>query len=54
MTYIPQMYKALVPLVVAGALTVLSQLSITPDMTVEQALTLVATSLGVWLVPNKK
>ena len=48
------MYKALVPLVVTIVLGGLAYADITPEMTVEQAVTLVITSALVWLVPNKK
>lgn len=45
--------KALVPLVVMGALTALGALGVTGEMTVEQAVTLVATSALVWFKRNK-
>jgi hypothetical protein len=46
--------KAIVPLAVGGLLTLLSQAGITPDMTVEQMLTLVLTAASVWIVPNRQ
>lgn len=54
MNYIPQIYKALVPIVVGLALTALSYVGIADKMTVEEALTTLATSCLIWLVPNKK
>lgn len=45
--------KALVPLAVLGGLAVLGVVGVTGDMTVEQALTLVSTSVLVWLKRNK-
>lgn len=50
--YLPQMKKALVPLAVGGALTVLGLIGITGEMTVKEAITLVVTSALVWLVRN--
>jgi hypothetical protein len=54
MNYLPQMYKALVPVVVGAALTALSYLGITGQMTIEEVLTFAVTAGLVWLVPNKK
>ena len=48
------MRKALVPGAVLLVLTALGAVGITGDMTVEQAVTLLATAILVWLVPNKK
>lgn len=45
--------KALMPLVVAVVLVLLSKLGATPDMTLKDFVTLVVTSGLVWLVPNK-
>jgi hypothetical protein len=49
-----QYSKAFVPMVVMGCLSLLALVGITGEMTVEDALTLAATSALVWLVPNKK
>jgi hypothetical protein len=50
--------KALVPLAVTPLLFLLEQFGITPDMTIEEALTFVVTmaltALMVYAVPNKK
>jgi hypothetical protein len=50
--------KALVPLVVTPILLVLELFGVTPDMTVEQAVSFVVsmilTSLLVYWVPNRK
>lgn len=46
--------KALVPLAVAAVLAVLSQLGLTGDMTLKEAVTYIVTSGLVWLVPNAK
>lgn len=50
--------KALVPLIVAPVMLLLETIGITPDMTVEQAITFIVTMLAtaamVFLVPNKK
>lgn len=53
-TYVAPYNKALVPVVVAGALSVLARFDVLGDMTVEETLTLLATAGLVWLVPNKK
>lgn len=45
--------KAIVPVVVAVVLFVLNKVGVTGDMSVKEAVTLVATSGLVWLVPNK-
>lgn len=45
--------KALVPLVVMVVLGLLAQTGATPDMTLQDFVTLVLTSGLVWLVPNK-
>lgn len=54
MNYLPQMYKALVPLVVGVVLTGLGYFGVTGQMTVEEALTFAVTAGLVWLVPNRK
>lgn len=46
--------KAIVPILVGGALTVLGYAGITAQMTVEEVLTLGITALLVYLIPNKK
>jgi len=50
--------KALVPLALTPILLLLQQIGITPDMTVEQAisfvLTMLVTAAMVYLVPNRK
>lgn len=46
--------KALVPLGVSIILTGFAALGIGPEMTVEQAVTLLITSILVYFVPNKK
>lgn len=53
MNYIPQMYKALVPVGVTAVLGVLALFGIGPEMTVETALEALLLSGLVWLVPNK-
>jgi len=53
MNYISPIYKALVPVVVGGALSLLGYLGITGTMTVEEAITLALTAGLVWLVPNR-
>lgn len=45
--------KAIVPLAVGGGLVVLGTVGITGEMTVKEALTLVATSILVWFTRNK-
>lgn len=45
--------KALVPVVVGGVLVVLGKVGVTPEMSVEEALTFVVTAVLVFLVPNK-
>ena len=54
MEYLSQIRKAIVPLLVTGALAVLAMVGVTEDMTVGEAVTLLITSLLVWIVPNKK
>jgi hypothetical protein len=46
--------KAVMPLLVAVVLGVLAKFGVTEDMTVTDAVTLLATSVVVWAVPNKK
>ena len=46
--------KAIVPLAVMGVLALLGSTGITRQTTVEEALTLVVTSLLVWLTRNKQ
>ena len=46
--------KAVVPLVVAGLLYLLSNLGVTSGMSVEDAITAAVMAAGVWLVPNKR
>lgn len=46
--------KAFTPIILGLALWGLSFLSITPKMSVEDALTILVTSGLVWLVPNRK
>jgi len=46
--------KALVPLIVSAILTILGGIGLTPEMTLEQAITLALTSIIVYFVPNKK
>lgn len=48
-----QSQKAIVPLAVGGILTALAWVGVTAQMTVEQAVGLMVTSVFVWLVPNK-
>lgn len=50
--YLPQIKKALVPLAVGAALTVLGVVGVTGDMTVREALTLGVTAVLTWLVRN--
>lgn len=45
--------KALVPVGVAGVLSGLAYLGIAKDMTVQQAVTLLVTSVLVYLIPNE-
>lgn len=52
--YIRSIRKALVPVAVAGVLSLLAAAGINEDMTVGEAVTYVVTSLAVYLVPNKK
>ena len=58
MNYLPQMYKALVPVAVGATLSLLSYFNMTATMTLEEALTLMfmslATSVAVYIVPNKE
>ena len=53
MNYLGQIQKAIVPLVVAGVLSLLAVAGVTEGMTVGEAVTLVVTSGFVWLIPNK-
>jgi len=50
--------KAFVPLLVTPVLLLLETIGIAPDMTIEEAvtfiITMVATAVMVYLVPNKK
>jgi len=46
--------KAVVPLIVSVLLTVTGAVGVTPEMTMEQALTLLVTTILVYIVPNKK
>lgn len=46
--------KALVPTVVSVILIILGQFGVTPEMTLEQVVTLAVTSVLVYLIPNKK
>ena len=48
-----QYNKAYVPIVVGVILFGLSTLHVTGQMTVQDALTLLVTSAGVFLIPNK-
>lgn len=50
--YLATIQKALVPIAVAGALTVFGFIGITGDMTVKEALTLAVTAFLVWLTKN--
>lgn len=45
--------KAIVPLVVTAVITALGVFGLTPQMTLEEILTLAVTSALVYLVPNK-
>jgi ADP-heptose:LPS heptosyltransferase len=45
--------KALVPLVVTAVITALGVFGLTPQMSLEEALTLIATAILVYFVPNK-
>ena len=45
--------KAIVPLVVAGALLLFAAVGVTGDMTVKEVLTLAVTSALVWLTRNR-
>lgn len=51
--YIPQMYKAVVPVAVGAILWAAAQLDIAPDMTVKDAVEVLVISALVWFVPNK-
>lgn len=57
MNYLQTIAKAIVPMVVGLVLLGLSHLGLTPQMTLEQATTLLVgslvTSVGVWATPNK-
>lgn len=46
--------KAIVPLFVLGVLALLGNVGITRQMTVEEVVTLVVTSVLVWLTRNKQ
>lgn len=46
--------KALIPVAMTVILGILSGLNITPDMTVQDAITLLLTAVLVYFVPNKK
>lgn len=46
--------KALVPTIVSMILIALGSVGVTPEMTLEQVLTLLFTSILVYIVPNKK
>lgn len=46
--------KALMPLLIAGVLALLARAGVSPDLSLEDALTLLGTSALVYLVPNKK
>lgn len=46
--------KALAPAGIAVVLALLSSLGITPQMTVEQVVSLLVSSVAVYFVPNKK
>ena len=45
--------KAYIPVAVGVVLLILSQFGITGEMSVEELLTYVVASVGVYLVPNK-
>lgn len=45
--------KALIPLVVMVILVPLAAIGLRPEMSIEEALTLLVTSGLVWLVPNR-
>ena len=51
--YLSTIKKALVPVVVGGALTVFGLIGITGDMSVKEALTLAVTAVITWAVRNK-
>lgn len=46
--------KAYVPVAVGVLLLLLSQVGITAEMSVEELLTYVVASIGVYLIPNKE
>ena len=46
--------KAFVPVLVGAALYVLNYLGVTSEMSVKESLTLVASSILVYFVPNRK
>lgn len=54
MNYLATMKKALVPVAVGGALTILGLIGVTGDMTVREALTLAVTAGLTWAVPNAR
>lgn len=54
MTNLQRYNKAYVPLIVMCVLSVVGLVGITPEMSVEQVITLIATSAGVYLIPNKE
>lgn len=45
--------KSAVPVLVAGILWLAAQVGITPDMSIEEAATLLVTAALVWVVPNR-
>lgn len=45
--------KALVPVVIAGALALLAKVGITENMTVKEVVGLVVTAAAVYQIPNK-
>jgi hypothetical protein len=46
--------KAIVPVAVMMALTVLAKVGVTPDMKIEDVITMLITAGLVYFVPNKK
>lgn len=46
--------KAIVPVAVGGVLWLAAQAGITPDMSIEEAATLLVTAAIVWLIPNRR
>lgn len=53
LSYLATIKKALVPVVVAGVLTLLGYVGITEDTSVREAVTLLVTAVAVWFVKNK-